>query len=220
MSEKESLNNKEESIKNYDLKSSAVEDLLSAFKEEEEVNKNSVHKKYIPKENNEQEFNPYKIDKLAKIPTWIKVFFVKVWVAGAICYFCLWGLGAQVYDILDRLILTAVITGIVVDFMLNPAFLYFESDKKEYHKYMLIPVPAKQLWSLPINIIVSIIEILIIFWIYSSINIMYNKINNKPDDYIFLGVEPILYGLLFLIIDMAIISIKNLLVKVIKKNKN
>ena len=48
-------------------------------------------------------------------------------------------------------------------------------------------------------------------------NISYNNIYNKPDDYIFLGVEPILYGLLFLLIDMGIISIKNLLVKVIKK---
>lgn len=213
MNEKD-LKGKEEPINNYDLKTSAVEDLLSAFQEEE--NNNSVHKKYTPKKE-EQKFNPYKIDKLAKIPTWIKVFFVKFWIAGAICYFCLWGLGAQVYDILDRLVLTAVITGVIVDFMVNPAFLYFESDKKEFHKYMLIPVSAKKLWSLPINIIVSIVEVLIIFWIYSSINILYNNIYNKPDDYIFLGVEPILYGLLFLLIDMGIISIKNLLVKVIKK---
>lgn len=219
MKEKKVSSNKEEVVNSYDLKQEAVDELLSAFKEEEEINNSSVHKKYVPIKDNEYNANPYKIDKLAKIPTWIKVFFIKFWVGGAICYFCLWGLGAQVYDILDRLFVTAIITGVVVDLMVNPAFLYFESDKKEFHKYMLIPVPAKKLWSLPINILVSVIEILIIFGIYTSINILYNSINNKPEDFVFLGVEPLLYGLLFLIIDMLIISIKNLIVKFVKRKK-
>ena len=39
------------------------------------------------KKNKNNEFNPYATDKLAKIPSWIKILFLKYWVAAATLFF-------------------------------------------------------------------------------------------------------------------------------------
>ena len=216
---KKEVSKQEEQINYYDLKTEAVQDLVSALNEEVVEETPSVHRKYV-KSKKEDQPDPYKIDKLAMIPTWIKASFIKFWVAGAICYFFIWGLGVYLTDILDVLFVTGLFTGVIMDLLVNPAMLYFESDKKEYHKYILVPVPGKKLWSLLINIPVSFLEIGLIFLIYSNINILIVNIRNLPAGSTPLGVEPLLFGLFYLLIDMAIVSIKNLFVKVYRKNKN
>lgn len=216
---KEDVSRPEENTNYYDLKTDAVNSLVDALNEEPKEETISVHKKYIQNKEKEQP-NPYKLDKLALIPTWIKAFFIKFWVAGAICYFFIWGLGIYIQATLDMLFVTAFATGIIVDLLVTPAMLYFESDKKEWHPYILVPVPGKKLWSLLINIPVAFLEVGVIFLIYSEINILLVDIKNLPSGSTPLAVEPLLFGLLYLIIDIIIISIKNLFIKVIKKIKN
>ena len=126
---KKEVSNQEENINYYDLKTEAVKDLVSALNEEVQEETPSIHKKYI-RNKNEKQPDPYKLDKLALIPTWIKAFFIKFWVAGAICYFFIWGLGVYITDILDTLFVTAIATGIIMDLLVNPAMICFESDKK------------------------------------------------------------------------------------------
>lgn len=217
MKEKNISQNQEDTTNYYDLKTDAVNDLIKALNEEPKEETPSVHKKYI---SNNDKPDPYKIDKLAMIPTWIKAFFIKFWVAGAICYFFLWGIGN--IDILDKLFIAAIATGIIMDLLVNPAMLYFESEKKEYNPYILVPVPAKKIWSLLINIPISFIQIGIIFWIYTTINSIIINIKHLPSNSVPLTVEPLLFGLFYLIIDMICVVIKNLIIKIYKKiiNKN
>lgn len=210
---------KENPVNYYDLKTDAVEDLVSALNEDVVEETPSVHKKYV-REKEEGQPDPYKLDKLAMIPTWIKALFVKFWVAGAICYFFIWGLGIQVNSPLDQVFLTGIATGVIVDLFVNTAFLYFESDKKEYHPYILVPVPAKKIWSLLINIPIAILEIYLIMLFYSTVNIIIKDIKNLPEGTTTLNVEPILFGLLFVLVDMIILSIKNVSIRVYKKLKN
>lgn len=191
----------------YDLKKDAVNDLVDALKNDQsEQITNGIEKK-----DQAQEFNPYSVDKLAKVPTWIKALFVKFWFAGAICYFCLWGLGNYINSQLDLVFLTGIVMGLITDLIINNAFLYFQSDKREYEKYMFITVSGKKIWPIFANIILGIVEQFGIIGIYSLIN---SQIDNPSKT---LGVEPILYGLFFVLIDMALISIKNLIQKLIKK---
>lgn len=191
----------------YDLKKDAVNDLVDALKNDQsEQITNGIEKK-----DQAQEFNPYSVDKLAKVPTWIKALFVKFWFAGAICYFCLWGLGNYINSQLDLVFLTGIVMGLITDLIINNAFLYFQSDKREYEKYMFITISGKKIWPIFANIILGIVEQFGIIGIYSLIN---SQIDNPSKT---LGVEPILYGLFFVLIDMALISIKNLIQKLIKK---
>lgn len=193
----------------YDLKKDAVNDLVDALKNDQsEQITNGIEKK-----DQAQEFNPYSVDKLAKVPTWIKALFVKFWFAGAICYFCLWGLGNYINSQLDLVVLTGIVMGLITDLIINNAFLYFQSDKREYEKYMFITVSGKKIWPIFANIILGIIEQFGVIGIYSLIN---SQIDNPSK---MLGVEPILYGLFFVLIDMALISIKHLIQKLIKKIK-
>jgi hypothetical protein len=203
---------KEEEFQNYyDLKTAAVDDLVESLKEEP----NEEQKKNEPKPPQD----PYKIDRLAKIPTWIKALFIKYWAAGAICYFGFIGLGIYVNNQLDLIALVGLITGAVNDLLINNAFLYFESEKKEYHKYILLPIRSKRVWTLFINIPYGIITTFLVFQIYVFINHLIVSIKNLPANTITLGVEPLLYGLFFLIVDMFFVSIKNFIVFLVKRKQ-
>jgi hypothetical protein len=193
----------------YDLKAEAIDDLAAALKEDPA--KPTKTETNIPK--------PYKVDKLANIPTWIKAMFVKFWVAGAICYFGYWGMGISVPSTLDLIVLVGVLIGIINYLLVNPAFLYFESDKKEYHAYLILPLSGKKYWTLFVHVAYGLIVNFAVFGIYTLINIAFVQMRDLPEGTITLGVEPLLYGLFFLLIDMFFVSCKNLLVKAIRIGK-
>jgi hypothetical protein len=200
----------------YNLKQEAVNNLVSALKEPDIKEEPSHSKKNKVK----PPIDPYKIDKLSKIPTWVKAVFVKFWTAGAICFFFFWGLGSYVNSMENMILITSIATGLIVDFLVTPAFLYFESDKKEYHKYMIVPVSSKKIWSLLINIPVAFIEVYGVVTIYAIINQVYVNSNGLEEGYITLGVEPLLYGVFFVAIDLLLLLFKNLIVGMIQNVKN
>ena len=83
-----------------------------------------------------------------------------------------------------------------------------ESDKKEFNKFMMFPFPFKQIWTFLTNIIYYCIVVLGVSYIYMFI-----------DKYIaeFIGVEPLLFGVFCLIVDMFFIGIKDVIVFLIKR---
>ena len=170
----------------------------------------SLHKQYNKNKAPDQP-DPYKIDKLAMIPAWAKAAFIKFWVAGAICYFFLFSFLLSSFATLDKIVFTGIMLVIIFDLIVNPMMLYFESEKLEYHPYILLPYSAKKVWTLLINIPVGIL----IVWL---INVGYSIL--VPNIGIIKGVEPISFGLMYLIIDMVIVSIKNIIIKTFLKMKN
>jgi hypothetical protein len=195
----------------YDLKQEAVNDLVNALNEPNPQE---------TKETKKPPMNPYKYDKIARIPTWIKAVFIKFWVAGAICFFFYVGLGYYVDSMENLILITALATGLIMDLLVTPAFLYFESDKKEYHKYLMVPVSAKKIWSLLINIPIAFIEVYGVVMIYAIINEAYINSHNVEEGYIALGVEPLLYGVFFVIIDLILLFFKNMIVGIVNNAKN
>lgn len=201
---------KDESVNYYDLKTEHVDELVKALNEESTPVTPSLHKQYNKNKAPDQP-DPYKIDKLAMIPAWVKASFIKFWVAGAICYFFLFSFLLSNMAALDKIVFTGVMIGIIFDLLVNPAMLYFESEKLEYHPYILLPYSAKKIWTLLINIPVGILTV----WL---INLGYSVL--IPNISIIKGVEPITFGLMYLIIDMTFVSIKNLIIKTFLKMKN
>ena len=41
------------------------------------------------------------------------------------------------YNLIDKIVFTGIGLGVIFDLIVNPAMLYFESDKKEFHPYIL-----------------------------------------------------------------------------------
>jgi hypothetical protein len=219
MSKKNKKREKETTIENYyDLKTKEMDDLVAALKDDGSKSSQdlttdieTITGEHIEKGGKKaKNFDPYKRDKLSFIPTWLKALFIKWWFAGAVCYFIVFGIGNNMNNE-NLMLLTGVVLGIVVDVLINPIFRMIESDKKEFNNYMMFPFPFKAYWTFLTNIVYYVIVLFIVSILYGLVNeYIYNNI----------GVEPLLFGTFSLIIDMVFIGIKDLIVHIVKRNKN
>ena len=147
------------------------------------------------------------------IPSWLKIVLIKFWFAGAICYFFLWGLGLYIQG-LDLLFALAVGLGVANDLMVNKLLRNFEPTEGAYDKWMMVTV--RKFWSIFINVIYSGFVLFCVFQTYYSINMMLGVNANAEEAEMMLGVEPILFGLLYMGFDILLIKIKNTFIKILR----
>lgn len=184
----------------YDLKPEAVDKLVNASEDTSpEVGK--------------EELKKYRSGFLSRIPMWIKALFIKFWFNGAVCFFFLWGLSMFIPDILDQMFIVGLAMGVVTDLLVNNVFRFMAEEPGANDKWMMIP--QKKFWTLFANIAYAMAVFALEVLVYDRINVWF-----RPDEEsIVLGVEPFLFGLFYLAIDMAFIGIKNLIVKAVRDAK-
>jgi hypothetical protein len=219
---KKNKKQKETTIENfYDLKSDQIDDLVETLKEENVLPEGSnaeeisyriadyVGEENVKGKNKNKKFDPYRMDKFSRIPTWVKAFFVKFWAAGMVCFLFLWGIQSVITDDTFALaLIDGVIMGIVTDVFVNTGFQHFQSDAREYDPYMMFPFPFKKFWTFFANIIYYVIVNIIVFLICNLIgNFIYSGF----------GLDPILFGIFNLVVDMFFIGIKDLFVFIFRK---
>lgn len=159
----------------------------------------------------EAEIRKYKSGGKFKIPTWLKILFVKFWFGGAVCYFFLWGLGNYLTG-LDKLAVVALGLGMVTDLMVNHVMRAIETEKGEYDKWIMVGV--RKWWSIFLNVIYAGVLLFCIINTYTAINyILYGSPENSEN---VLGVEPLLFGLMYCLFDLLFITMKNTLKKIIR----
>ena len=192
----------------YELKTDAVERLVNAEKKSygKLTIENDPRKKYLS-------------SPLARIPGWIKAIFMKVWFNGAVCYFILWGLGILVPNMENMILIMAFALGTVTDILVNNAFRFFAVTEGDNDKWMMFP--KRRLITLPLNIIYAFVVLIAVIWLYNIINSTIAGITGDELK-VYLGVEPILFGVFYVGIDMFFISIKNMAQSIIRdaKSKN
>ncbi len=184
----------------YDLKTDAVDRLVNA-KDAPEVSDKEI-KKYTSK-------------KKLHIPTWLKIVFVKFWFAGAVCYFFLWGLGIYLQGI-DLLVVLAIGLGVVTDILVNRTLRNFEPEPGAHDKWMM--VTARQFWSVFLNVLYAGVLLYCVFRTYYAINMLMGVDPNvdAAQEESMLGVEPVIFGLLYLGFDMLLILIKNTFISIFR----
>lgn len=181
----------------YELKTEAVDRLVNA--------------ESAPKVSDE-ELRKYTSKGKRRIPTWLKICFVKFWFSGAMCYFFLWGLGTYISG-LDLMFVLAVGLGLSVDLMVNHLLRYFEPEKGVYDKWMM--VTSRKFWSIFLNVVYSAVVLFCIVRTYNIINtILVGDISTAQT--VAVPVEPILFGLLYMGFDMLFITMKNAIVKIFR----
>lgn len=213
--------NRETTIEDfYDLKVDKVDELVAVLKGESteefgEVSMNISDCTGVDDPANyrrggaQKKFDPYKTDFLGKIPAWVKALFVKWWFAGVICYFVNMGLGLAIKDTLDLVVVSGLVTGLVVELFVNPIFRFLETDKREFDKYTMFPFPFRAYWTFFANMLYYVL-------IAFGVNGCYYIINT----YMFnLAIEPLLFGVFVVAVDMVFIGIKDGLVALAKKLK-
>lgn len=194
----------EEKIENYyDLKTEAVQRLLNAEKKE------------YPKTNKDPG-RAYRSSFIDKIPSWILALFVKFWFSGAVCYFIFWGLGLYIGNMEDMIVILAIVLGMVTDLGVNNVFRFFETYKGQNTKWMMFP--QKGWWTFILNIPYALVVLLGVMWFYQVLNAGLNMMNGS-EGIMYVGVEPLLFGLSYMAIDVLLIFIKNTLISVIADAK-
>lgn len=198
MAKKKSRQKKEPTLENYyELKSDAVNRLVNAESAPEV---------------SDEEIRKYKSRGGFRIPTWLKIAFVKFWFSGAICYFFLWGLGTYITG-LDLMFVLAVGMGMVTDLMVNNLLHHFEPEKGAFDKWMM--VPTRKFWSIFLNVVYAGVILLCIVWFYNVINTFLVG-DVATAQVVAIPVEPILFGLLYLGFDMLFITIRNTMIKIVR----
>ena len=193
--------NKKKSSKtdNYSLKSDAVNRLANADKLE------------IPPEMRSKDpAKKYRSGFLDKIPAIVKAIFIKFWFYGAVCFFIFWGLG--ITDSLDALVIMSIVLGVVTDIFIDNILRFIETIPGENAKWMMFP--KKKYWTFVTNIIYAFPVFYCVRCIYLAINTLGAGIG------FYLGVEPIMFGIFYVGVDLLFVSMKNLFITVINDAKN
>lgn len=185
----------------YKLKTDAVQALVEANEE------NSP-------EVSREELRKYQSRRKLRLADWVKLLLIKWWFAGACCFFILWGLGNYLVDFLDTLLVMGIAMGIVTDILTNNALRFFEKEKGEANRWIM--VTKRGFVSFPLNILYAFAVLLLVFLLYEGVNRLLAAITGRAD-VVFLGVEPILFGLFCLGTDLLLIWLKNLLVNRFRK---
>ena len=209
MAKKEEKKPKEQNTEShYKLNTEAVDRLVNAKNKEYPKTNKDPGKQYRSK------------GLISKIPEPIKALFIKFWFNGAVCFFIFWGLGTYVWDSLDMAVIMAVVLGMVNDLLVNNTFHFFEVTPGSNDKWMMFP--KKKFWTFFTNIVYSFIVLLIVIWIYNLINLVGNSIIGGEEAKIILGVEPVLFGVFYVAVDMLFIGMKNLAIRIVSdaKEKN
>lgn len=191
----------------YNLNSDAVNRLANAHKTE-----------FVPATNKDPG-RRYRSSFLDKVPSWVKAVFMKFWFNGAVCYFIYWGLGLFIANLENMILVMALSLGIVTDILVNNAFRFFAATPGANDKWMMFP--KKKLMNLFLNVAYSFVVLIAVVWLYNSINAVINALRGTVGE-VFLGVEPILFGVFYVLIDLILIGMKNLMASIINdaKKKN
>ena len=174
-----------------------------------------------------ESINPYEVDKLSKIPSWIVIIFLKYWAAAAAVFFMIIGgldIGLNFSEIEGEsadLIQVARISSVIVfaiafamailfTYGVRPIVRLMYNRRNNTYKYNMIN--GKGFLPLIYNLIYMYIISFILFFVVTflgSKNLLPNLFGETR-----FGLEPFSYGLLFLIIDSIFVLIKNLIIKI------
>lgn len=188
----------------YRLNTKAVEDLVTA----DESNSPRV---------SEEELNKYRGRTRKKLPQWLKVSLLKAWFAGSVCFFFMWGLGGYLADSLDLFFVTAIALGMVTDLLVNTILKYYAETDGANDRWMM--VPRRGVAGFFLNIFYAFVVLGLVDMVYTAVNIAILSVTKQTDAVPF-GVEPIIFGLLYMGIDTGFIALKRLLGRIVSDAKS
>ncbi len=188
----------------YDLKTDAVERLVNASEE----NSPEVSQKEIEKISGRKRF---------RIPNTVKALFIKWWFNGAICFFFYFGLGTYLKDSVDQLFVLGAAMGVLTDLLTNHMLRFIEREPRENDRFMM--VTARKFWSLFLNVPYAFAVLACVVYLYNVINVIVIRARGI-EDAAALPVEPILFGLFYMLIDLLFIGMKRLFARILRDAKD
>lgn len=194
--------NKEASY--YALHTEAVEDLVTATKEN------------TPRYS-EAELNRYRSGKTKrKFPQWLKVLLIKFWFYGAVCFFVFWGLGLYLAQ-LDLQFVGAIVLGMVTDLLINHFLRFTEQLPGGSKRWMM--VVRRGATGFFMNLLYGFLLMFLVVTAYNMINAVIVLLHGGSETAPLLHVEPLCFGLITTGADMLCVTIRNTMRKIVEDAK-
>ncbi|MCR4885138.1 MAG: hypothetical protein K6A68_16350 [Clostridiales bacterium] len=182
----------------YKLKVKAVEDLVTANKE----NSPPVSK---------SELRKYHAGQKKRWPSWLKAILLKVWFAGVICYFLIWGLSTVSFNQFDHMLILGIALGMCTNLLTNNILRFLANPSNENDRWMMFP--SSKPWFIPLDILYALLLIYCVIMTYGMINTFHGGQTAA------IGVEPILFGIFTMAWDMLFLFMKQVLKNILKDAK-
>lgn len=184
----------------YKLHTKAVRDLAEANEE----NSPQVSR---------AELNKYRSHRGLRLSDNVKAVLVKYWFNAAVCFFFYWGLAYYVPNVLDNLVIMGIGMGVVTDLLTNNALRHLASTEDGNDRWMMFP--NKGYASFPLNILYAFVVLAIVVMLYNVLNLILIRLTGGEEGVAVLGVEPLLFGLLYLLVDLGMIQLRHLWLRIV-----
>lgn len=177
------------------------------------------------KEDTIQEIDPYKLDKLSRVPSWIIIFFIKFWAAAAAVFFIVIGgvdIGfdftggdADYAEVLSQsvviIIMLALFLALFQNYIVRPIVRLMYNRRNNSFRYNMINMKGFKsfLLSFVYMIFVSITLYIVTIFL-SSHGLVLDPFGTTNGQ----GIEPFTYGFCFLLLDTICLFIKNLIINI------
>ena len=146
----------------------------------------------------------------------VKIYLIKTWFYGAVCFFVFWGMGLYVTAQLDLYLIAAILMGMVTDLLINTLLRFMEKRGGESRRFMMITRTGVA--GFVLNILYGGALLFLVVTAYTMIN-MALRLLFGGEGAPFLGVEPILFGVFTTAADTLLIACKNTLSDMVSSAK-
>ena len=153
----------------------------------------------------EEELRKYRSGPKLRLSDWVKAVLIKVWFAGMVCFFFLWGLGTYLPDQLDLLLVVGLALGFVTDLLVNSIYRFYAKTPGANDRWLMFP--KKGFSSLPKNVLYAFLLLFCVVMTYNAINAAVIALTHAADT-VPLGVEPILFGVFTAAWDLLFLQMK------------
>lgn len=176
------------------------------------------------------EINPYQVDKLSKIPSWLVILVLKFWAAAAAIFFM--GIGGiifinfsenQVEDpigILSQsftlIILFGLFLGLFTNYVTKPYIRMMHNRRNNAFRYNLINFKGFKafLASIVYNFVLSFILFFITIFL-SQHHLVWDPFGTTGG----VGIEPFTYAISYIVVDGIVIVLKNVIQMIYERAK-
>lgn len=186
----------------YDLKTQAVEDLVTA----REDNSPQASK---------AELERYGAKPKSGIPNWLKVNFVKWWFPGAVCLFMIMALDLQGLE--NHVLIVGIVNGMVTDMLTNNILRTMATPNGANDKWMMFP--KARFFNFFLNILYAMLLCLMVEFLYLGGDLIINAVKGTRGEP-YLMIESVTYGLFYMLSDNFFVGIKDLIQKLFSSGKN
>lgn len=181
------------------------------------------------KENTEN-LNPYKLDKLSRIPSWLIILLLKFWAAAAAVFFSVIGgldvgidfSGAGTDPVsaiatsIRIIVLIALFISIFINYLVRPFVRLMYNRKNNTYRYNMINF--KGFLSFVVCFLYHLLLSIILFFITLFLS-KYHLVLDLFGTTGGVGIEPFTYAFCYMVVDFIFLFIKNVIINSVKRYK-